>query len=173
MNFSFLIFSVSSDLWPGAENKCKERTMPSGEKPTSVCTSSQYSPWLYIAYHLPRDDLCSRYNMRYPFPFFLIHPILKIPFSLTCLHRVLSLTSVLRTRLLGSPGIIASFVRKKLFLPLPWVTVGRDPPRLSSSACYLIRLSPVLRENSLILYCTSSICSALSAVKKLNWIWDL
>lgn len=107
MKFSFFIFSVSLDLWPGAENRCKKRTMPSEEKPTSVCTSSQYSPWLYVAYHLPHDDLCSRYNMRYPFPFFLIHPILKIPFSLTCPH-----WSVLRTRLSESPGIITPFIKR-------------------------------------------------------------
>lgn len=115
MNFSFFIFSVSPDQWPGAENRCKERTMPSGEKPASVCTTSQYSPWLYIAYHLPRDDLCSRYNMRYPFPFFLIHPIFNIPFSFTCLHYVLNLTSVLRTRLSEPLGITTPFVKKVHF----------------------------------------------------------
>ncbi|XP_062343372.1 kell blood group glycoprotein isoform X4 [Cinclus cinclus] len=49
--------------------------MPSGEKPTSVCTSSQYSPWLYIAYHVPHDDLCSRYNMR-----ILFHSSSSTPF---------------------------------------------------------------------------------------------
>lgn len=180
MKFSFFIFSVcliflSSDLWPGAENRCKERTMPSGEKPTTVYTSSQYCPWLYTAYHLHHDDLWSRYNMGYPFPCFLTCPICKTPFSPVCLHHVLDLTSVLRIRLSEFQRIITPVLKKVHCSASSLGNSGESSPHLpSSSASHLICLGPVLRESIIILSCISSLCHALSVVtsRKLDWIWD-
>lgn len=172
--FLFCLIFLSSDLWPGAESRCKERTMPSGEKPTSVYTSSQYSPWLYTAYHLHRDDLWSRYNMGYPFPCFFLHPICKTPFSPICLHCVLGLASVWRIRLSESQRILTPVVKK---VHCSASSLGRIGARSLSSftACHLICLGPVLRESIIILSCISSSCLALSVVssRKLDWTWVL
>lgn len=163
MNFSFFIFSISSDLWPGAENRCKEGTMPSGGKITSVCSSSQYSPWFCVAYHLPRDALCSRYNMRYPFPFFLIHPIFQIPFSLSWLHCVLSLTSVLRTRLSESSGNIVPSVKKVHFSTF---SLGHSGERSSTSVllCLPVNMSEPSFEGELV----NVFCSVYSQETELS-----
>lgn len=170
MNFSFFVFSVSSDLWPGAENRCKERTMPSGEKPTSGCTSSQHSPWVYTAYHLPPDDLCSRYNMRYPFSILPHPPHFRTPFSLTCLHCVLSLTSVWRARLSESPGIITPFVKKVHFSTS---SLGHNGERSSTSV--LLCLPFNMPEHSfegeqhfIVLHLINVFCSVYSQETELN-----
>jgi len=139
--------------------------MPSGEKPTSVYTYSQYSPWLYTAYHLHRDDLWSRYNTGYPFPCFLIHPICKTHFSPIYLHCVLGLASVLRIRPSESQRIVKPVVNKVHCLASSLGHSGERSPLLSSSsACHLICLGPVLREVIIILSCISSSCHALSVV---------
>lgn len=180
MNFSFFTFFcllfLSSDRWREAENRCKERTMPSGEKPTSVYPSSQYSPWLYTGYHLHHDDLWSRYNMWYHFPCFLIHPICKTRLSPICLCCVLGLASVLRIRLSESQRSITSVVKK---VHCSASFLGHSGERSlhlsSSSACHLRHLGPVLKESIIISSYTSSLCHALfvDTSRKLNWIWGL